>query len=309
MNLIDCLPAALQANAAITPIAAGMSGAGVYRVDSGGRAFVLKIAAPGDADVDWQRTTRIEQQAAEAGLSPPVVHVDPARRAVLTAFVADRSLARHYLDPSTREATLALIGRTVGRIHALPLPADAPRRDPHAMLAHVWRGLAGVAVPAFVAPAIERALAAGPPGEVAPVLGHNDLNPTNLLHDGERLQVLDWAVAGAADPFYDLAVLAVFLRMDDATCARLLSAHGGAPVAALPARFRANRLLAAALVGTVQLHLASQRGHRGSSDESLATTPSLADLYARMSAGQVQVGTPAGQWLFGLSLLRESLGF
>ena len=45
MNLEACLPAELRGPATtITRIAAGLSGAGVYRVEAGGQAYVLKVS-------------------------------------------------------------------------------------------------------------------------------------------------------------------------------------------------------------------------------------------------------------------------
>jgi hypothetical protein len=71
-------------------------------------------------------TTTITRIAADAGLAPRIVHVDEPGRAVLTAFVVDRSFPAFYRDPGTHEAALRQLGRTVRRIHALPIPADAP---------------------------------------------------------------------------------------------------------------------------------------------------------------------------------------
>ena len=147
-----------------------------------------------------------------------------------------------------------------------------------------------------------------PPNPRAPVLGHNDLNPTNFIYDGERLLVLDWAAAGPMDAFYDLAVLSVFLRMDEATCLGLLSAYDGAPASVLPQRFVYSRRLAAALAGTMQLFIARQMKHPGATGaETLDSTPSLGEFYQRMRTGELKVGTADGQWAFGLALLKESL--
>jgi len=44
--------------------------------------------------------------------------------------------------------------------------------------------------------------------ETAPC--HNDLNPNNVLEANERIFFVDWEVAGAGDPFLDLAQLGVF---------------------------------------------------------------------------------------------------
>ncbi|HET6763200.1 MAG TPA: hypothetical protein VFH27_06000, partial [Longimicrobiaceae bacterium] len=103
MNLQDCLPPELRGPATvITPITAGFSGAGVHRVDAGGRSFVLKLAGDGDAADAWPLRLRVLQLAADAGLAPRIVHVDPARRAVLSDLVVDRSFPAFYGDPRTR---------------------------------------------------------------------------------------------------------------------------------------------------------------------------------------------------------------
>ncbi|HYO51165.1 phosphotransferase [Archangium sp.] len=311
MTLEDCLPPDLRGPATtITRIAAGLSGAGVYRVEAAGKSFVLKVAGESDSSADWRRGFHVQRLAADAGLAPRIVHADEARRAVLTAFVADRSFLAFYADPRTHEAALAQLGRTVRRLHDLPLPADARPIDPREFLAHTWTALQpGFTLPDFARDAVQRVLAEEPPAdERAPVLGHNDLNPTNLVYDGENILLLDWATAGPIHPFYDLAAISVFLRMDEGTCRRLLAAHDGEPVDTLPARFAYTRRLVAALCGSTVLNLARQMKHAGASGaETLASTPSLAEFYQRMQAGALNLATADGQWAFGLALIKESL--
>jgi aminoglycoside phosphotransferase (APT) family kinase protein len=311
MTVEDCLPPELKGPATvITRMAAGLSGAGVYRVDSAGQSFVLKVAADTEHDADWGRVLPIQRLAAEAGLAPRIVHVDEDRRAVVTAFVADRSFSALLRDPRTRQAALTLLGQTVRRIHALAVPAGAPSRDPRAFLARLAGGLpANAPLPGFARDAVERALAEEPPpSDRAPVLGHNDLNPSNLIYDGEALLVLDWALAGLADPLYDLAVLAVFFRMDEATSLQLLAAHDGAPRTVLPGRFLYLRRLVAARAGPPPLSFARELDDAGATaTQTLATTLSLGEFYQRMATGALKLGTPRGQWAFGLALLKESL--
>ncbi|MDI3282536.1 phosphotransferase [Polyangium sp. 15x6] len=311
MILEDLLPPDLRGpNTTITPIAAGLSGAGVHRVDAAGQAFVLKVAAESESAEDWRSTLHIQRLAADAGLAPRVIHVDEPRRAVLTEFVVDRSFAAFYRDPRTHEAALTLLGRTVRRIHALPIPGVAPMRDPREFLTQLWNQvLSGFPLPGFIARAVERVLAEPPPvREGALVLGHNDLNPSNFVYDGEAILVLDWAAAGPMDAYYDLAVIAVFLRMDGGTCLRLLSAYDGAPIAELPKRFLYMRRLAAALAGAMQLFLACQMNHAGATGaETPESTLSLGEFYQRMMTGALKLGTAEGQWAFGLALLKECI--
>jgi aminoglycoside phosphotransferase (APT) family kinase protein len=304
MNLEDCLPPDLRGPATnVTRIAAGLSGAGVYRVEARGETFVLKVSADHEPPAEWARALHIQRLAADAGLSPRIIHVDQARRAVLTAFVADRSFPTFYRDPQGHQAAVALLGRTVRRVHELPIPDDVTRRDPHTFLTEVWGGLAAFTVPAFARQAIERALTAPPPAARPPVLSHNDLNPSNLIYDGAGIQILDWTTAAPMEPFYDLATLAVFLRMDEADCRALLSAYDG-HTGELPPRFAYTRRLVAALAGTMSLYLAEKAKHPGGE---AAEALSLGDFYQQMRAGSLRLGTPEGQWAFGLALLKESL--
>jgi hypothetical protein len=309
MDLEACLPAELQrSTTTITRMAGGLSGATVYRVDADTRVFVLKVAGDGESAAEWAATLQLQRLAAEVGLAPRIVHADEQRRAVVTDFVPDRSFFGFYRDPGTHEAAVALLGQMVERIQALPVPAGAQPRDPGALLAQLFGGLQrGFAVPDFAAAAIRRVLAETPTADGDLVLGHNDLNPTNLVYDGTAILLLDWAAAGPIDASYDLATLAVFLRMDEADCLRLLAAYQGGPTARLPDRFLSSRRLVATLAGAMQLHLARQMKHAGASGETLATTPSLGDFYQKLRAGTFQMGTAAGQWAFGLALLQESL--
>ena len=310
MNLEACLPADLRGpSTTFARVAAGLSGAGVYRVDANGHAFVLKVAGENQPLSEWQRRVHIQRLAADAGLAPRIVHVDEERRAIVSVFVVDRSFPAFWATPSTRDAALALLGSTLRRVHDLPLPADAEAKDATSFLATIWSGLSGsFATPSFVGDAVERVLAERPPpAERSTVLSHNDMNPTNLVYDGERLLLFDWDMAAPNDPFYDLAAIAVFLRMDDATCQRLLAAHDGAPVNALPPRFVYDRRLVAVLCGAMFLHLARIGGHAGADGtETLETTASLGEFYQRMRAGAVNIASPDGQWAFGLALVKES---
>ena len=291
MNLEDCLPADLR-GLPIVKIGQGQSGAGVYRV---GEAYVLKVHA------ETPPNLAILRSASTAGVAPRVVHVDDERRAVVSEHVADRGLMPQLFDPRTRGAALALIGKTLRRVHDLPTGGEA--RDPRALLAKI----ANVPVPAFVRDAIARTLEATvPDAGRAQVCSHNDVNPSNLVYDGERLLLLDWDAAGANEPFYDLATVAMFLRLDEPSCLALLSAHDGAAVTAIPPRFAYDRRLVAVLCGTMFLHLARASGYAGDANETRDAAPNLVDVYPRMRTGEVSLATPEGRWTLGLALAKEA---
>ncbi|MDB4917166.1 MAG: hypothetical protein JWM95_4810 [Gemmatimonadetes bacterium] len=308
LTLQECLPAQLRgADTTITPVAAGLSGAGVYRVDSNGTVFVLKVSAQNEPAADWRRKLSVQQRAADAGLAPRIIHSDETCRAILSEFVVDRSFPALFANPDTRETALVELGQTIRRVH--DLPADGDAKSPRDALAATWSALdPGFPLPSFVADAVRHVLGEPPTasGRV-PVLSHNDVNPSNIVYDGEKLLLVDWDTAGVNDPYYDLAAISVFLRMDGATCQRLLSAYDGQLVAEVPTGFAYNRRLVGALCGVTFMRLARQNGHAGATGgETLESTPSLLDVYQKMRAGLMSLATADGQWMFGLALINES---
>ena len=310
MNLEACLPANLQGSSTtIAKVAAGLSGAGVYRVECPDGVFVLKISDPNEPVERWRTKLEIQRLAADAQVAPRIVHADESRRAVVSDFIVDRSFPALLFNPASRESALSMLGRTIRRVHDIPLPSSATGRDAREFLASIWTEIDGNAsVPAFVAEAVQRELTVAPSQPERPVvLSHNDVNPSNIVYDGERLLLLDWEVAGPNDPFYDLAAASVFLRMDEPTCRQLLAAYDDAPVPTLPASFIACRRLVAVLCGTMFLKLAHKAGHTAAGDETLESTMSLGDFYQRLRTGALNVASGEGQRAFGLALVKESV--
>lgn len=302
-DLHACLPAALRGpSTTITRIAAGLSGAGVYRVVAGDQVAVLKVAdTPLDAG-----TLAVQRAAAAAGVGPAVLHVDEDRHAVVSAFVADRGFPALWFDPATRADALARLATALRQVHELPVPAGLAPGDPLGLLTRLRTALADLARPGFVDDAAARVIAEPAPDPGPLVLSHNDVNPTNLVFDGARVVFLDWDTAAPNDRYYDLAAIAVFLRMDEPTCRALVAAHDGAPCAALPARFDHDRRVIATLCGHAFLRLAHLAGHPGGRP-GLDDTIDLAEVYARFRTGALGPGTPDGQWRFGLALIKAAL--
>ena len=309
MSLDACLPAELRGpRTTITKIAAGLSGAGVHRVEVDDRVYVLKVAPEGQALGDWRRTLFILRAASDAGLAPRLVHGDESRRAMVSEFVTDQSFPRLYGDPSTHDAALVLLGTTLRRVHALPVPPDAVPSQPLHRLRTMRDRWAGLALPRVATDVVERALREPPPpAERALVLSHNDPNPTNLVLDGDRIVLLDWDAAAPNDPLYDLAVVSLFLLMDDMTSRRLIAAHDDAALVPLSPVFLYYRWLTGVKLGEAFLSMACQAGCDGAAGPAtLDTVPPLGEFYAKMRAGALSVTTREGQWAFGLGLLKEA---
>lgn len=304
MNPEECLPAELRGAATtIAPIGAGLSGAAVHRVEAASGTYVLKISAADEPFDAWRRKLELRRIAAEADLAPRIVHVDEARRAVVTEFVADGGFRMRMANPPTREASIEQLGRMLRRVHDLPLPADVESGDALAFLRDTAAAIpANFPLPAFVRETVARVLAEEPPpvGR-ALVLSHNDANPTNLiLADDERLLLVDWETASRNEPYFDLATVSVFFRFDESSSLRLLSAYDGAPATQLPPRFAYDKRLVATMSGVKGLELAAKDGHLG---DAHASPLPLLEFYQRLRTGELDLNSPEGKWQFGLALV------
>jgi len=324
MPLQECLPGELRGpSTSISKMTGGLSGAGVYRVDAAGHAYVLKVAREGVSIDAWRQSLEIQRRAGDAGLAPRVIHHDEVRRAIVSEHVVNRGFMPRLFHPRTRDAAIRELGQTIRKLHALPLPPHAAVRDPREMIASVQAELASFAVPRFVRDAIDRVLAETPPQQRPLVTSHNDLNPSNLVLDGERILLLDWDAAGPNDPFHDLATVALFLRMDDAAASALVAAYDAAsatpspdphpasparsgrgvePIATLEGLLYARRLVAAQCA-TIFLRLARGAGHAGG-DVPADRAPTLGDVHGLIGIGALSPGSADGAWAFALALAR-----
>jgi hypothetical protein len=220
----------------------------------------------------------------------------------------DRSFVAHLRHPETGDAAIVALGQMLRRRRELPIPAGMAPADPVRALQDIWHTLPpGFTRPTFVRDAVD---AMGgerwPASADAVVMSHNDVNPTNLVFDGARVMLVDWQTAAPNDAMYDLAVIALFLRLDEATCRQLVAAHNDAPVDVLPDAFRVFRRWAAVLSGVAALNAARLRGHTGGEIARDATL-SLGDVYQQLRTGTLDLRSTGGQWTFGLALVKEGV--
>jgi thiamine kinase-like enzyme len=225
------------------PLGGGMTNTN-FVVRHGGEKFVVRIGE----DIPVHHVMRFNERAASiaahaAGLAPEVVHAEPG--ALVMRFVEGRTLP----------------AEDVRRPNVLPRVVDLLRRCHRELPKHL-RGPALIFWPFHVlrdyAATIEegrspwapelprlRGLIACFEAELGPteiVFGHNDLLPSNLIDDGERLWLIDWDYAGFSTPLFDLANLATNSRLDPDEERALLSLYfGGEPGQAQLRAFAAMR--------------------------------------------------------------------
>lgn len=229
---------------ALEPITAGGS-ALTCRIEVAGRTYALRLESSRRDEVrDPPRAYACMQAAAAAGIAPAVRYADGAAGVAITDFVVARPLDA-YAGGS--DALLRDLGLVVARLQAtVAFPAVRAYPDIVGRLLVLLR-VAGLYQSHLLEPhqaGLARIAEAWARDGAEPVSSHNDLNPNNVLYDGERLWLIDWETAYANDPLIDVATLLLFLARRPADEAVMLEAWlGREPGPRLEARLFLARLL------------------------------------------------------------------
>lgn len=200
----------------------------VFRAGS----VVLRLPGAGtEAYIDRANEAVAARLAAEAGVAPEVLHVDPASGIMATRYVEGAvtmapEVFRQRPGAAARAGTAFRQLHDSGAIFPFRFELFAMIDDYLALLA-----TRDVALPAGYhdvvaeAEAIREALAAHPL-PLAPC--HCDPLCENFLDTGTRMWIVDWEYSGMNDPMWDLGDLSVEAEFDAAQEAALLTAYFGA---------------------------------------------------------------------------------
>ena len=204
----------------------------VYRIDTAPDPVVLRLPGAGTAAyIDRKVEVANARAAARAGVSPDVLHADPATGVMLTRHVAGRTMTPELFR--TLPGAPARAARAFAALHTSGQRFEF-RFELFAMIDDYLKVLdrLGTTLPAGFPALLARTRAlrtklAADPGELAPC--HCDPLCENLIDTGTRMWLVDWEYSGINDPLWDLADLSVEAGFDPAQDAELLEAYAAAP--------------------------------------------------------------------------------
>ncbi|MER8724528.1 phosphotransferase family protein [Mesorhizobium sp. M1027] len=231
---------------AAIPMLAGYDGplerlGGLTNLVFRGKDFCLRIPGKGTEEyINRANEAVAAREAAKAGVSPEVLHVDAETGVLVTRFIA----GAETMSPEkfkTRPGSPARAGKAFRKLHTSG--AVFPFRfELFAMIDDYLKVLStkDVALPAGYhdvvreAEAVRSALAAQP----LPIVAcHCDPLCENFLDTGDRMWIVDWEYSGMNDPLWDLGDLSVEGQFDAAQDEEMMLAYfGGEPRPAERAR-------------------------------------------------------------------------
>ena len=306
-DVTELLPSRFGQVRSVEEIQVGLSGAEVYGVATDTGDYVLRIVPMVDRAA-WARELVVRRLTSDAGIAPALEWVDESRGVTLMQRVGGRAFTSALADPTERTRALESVARLLAKLHALPSEGLVPM-DPIIFARATWRVQSGrPGFPAWAEPAFahleraERLLA----NDDRRTPSHNDPTPANVLWDGERAWLVDWEQSGLTHPYYDMAALSSLMIMDDQSGLRLLTAQEGAPLTPEQVEtFVALRRVAMVFYGTIFFRLASKLV--GTVPAAIDEVPSIAEFYAKLGSGAVDLRTPEAQAVFGAVLLKRAV--
>ncbi|HTI72642.1 MAG TPA: phosphotransferase [Candidatus Limnocylindria bacterium] len=206
--LIDDLPELRGRPVRIQVLTGGLTNLN-YRLESGDEVYVLRVPGENTAQlgIDRQIEYASAQAAYRSGAGPEVVAVHSATGAILTRFVAGKTVTTEDLrSPGLLQRVVASLKRYHNGTGGGGVFSALETIHTYCERAAEY----GVEFPPEVKVAMDRlafiALEVGNPSRVVPC--HNDLLAANFIDDGRQVWVLDWEYAGSGDLFFDLGNLA-----------------------------------------------------------------------------------------------------
>ena len=198
----------------------------VYRVGD----HVLRLPGSGtEAYINRSHEAIAARLAAEAGVSPAVLHADPETGLMVTAFIQANTMSPQGFR--TTPGAPARAGQVLARLHRSG--ADFPFRfELFGMIDSYLALLAprDVALPPGYHDVVAEAAAVRAALTRAPLpltACHCDPLCENFLDDGTRMWVVDWEYSGMNDPMWDLGDLSVEAGMDGSHEDEMLTAYFG----------------------------------------------------------------------------------
>ncbi|RAJ81888.1 phosphotransferase family enzyme [Chitinophaga dinghuensis] len=291
---------------AVKLLTGGLSDATVFLITTESRDYLLKLIPD---HVDKKGLTEKYQLAVGAGVAPGSYYMDDAMGLYITDFV--RNQPTHTVFSPTQ--TVTELSSRIRALHQAGLPADARKTDVTKIFDQTFswyadNGFLTGTVKENTLLQYEHIKAVYPWNDSAAVFCHNDLNPRNVLCDGQRLWMVDWDTSGVSDRFVDLSIAAIFFAPIGELEASFLHAYfEGDPSAEQLARFKVLKQLCRLVYASKFLQLAMQQQP---ADTEYNLDPNETDLPTvgqQLRSGSLSMDTPQGLWLYGKAMLNEAL--
>ncbi|MBX9977935.1 MAG: phosphotransferase [Alphaproteobacteria bacterium] len=213
----------------LIPIMEGGSDSKLYAFDTEGKVYIARVFSKDRDKIDKEREVFFLKMASDNDITPPLFYASAENNLVIQQRIHKKN---HDFSEKSRVRNLF---HCIKQLHSLSVPQNVPSHDNHyAMWAFdASKNMHNKKYEGFLnTVCYQRVLAALKKHETTAVT-HNDLNPRNILWDGERLFFIDFENASIGDPYFDLAALMLFYTFSISDSHQLFTDYLGYPPTAI----------------------------------------------------------------------------
>ncbi|ALL05568.1 hypothetical protein AQ505_08735 [Pedobacter sp. PACM 27299] len=282
----------------------GLSAAKVYKIVVKDQHYVLKLADLAEAIHDHS----CMELAANAGVAPPVYYINKTTGITITGYIQHIPLHTAFKSPNI---LLMELTKTIRSIHELPLfSKESSLLDTVDGLVTEFKAsqmLTGSTFDSCFA-YYEVIKACYPWHDSDKVSSHNDLNPNNMIFDGEKIWIIDWEAAFKNDRYADLAITANFFTAADQEEHIMLETYFGDDLKEYNrARFFVMRQICRIVYAMLMFRLANASARNGAIHDPDMEGVTMTVIRKQLAHEQLNLAEYQGQLLFGKAMLNEAM--
>ena len=280
----------------------GLSGACTYLIQVGDKPYVIKLEKLDQPEVDLPRYFSVVELASQKTISPTVYFCDAVHGVILMQYIDPKPRPQ----PSTE--SIKEVASLLRKIHDGPVfPAW---KSVFEILDHFYKKLSDEYQKTdFIQQCMQHLVSLqtklSDPADIRP--SHCDLNPSNVLFDGQKLYLVDWQAASPQSFYFDLACCANwFYFYNEELCQSLLKEYfGRLPNREENEKYTLMRQFANIYYGIGFVAIASQGKVKlpPLSPDEIALLPSYLQFMQSIGQGKANLADPSTQQQFGYSLM------
>lgn len=285
----------------------GLSTSILYKLSIEGREYVVRLSDPQDPHQNLEHEYQAMTLAAQAGIAPRLYHQDPKRGVVLMDFIAAEPLSPMlFREPEQVQHFARLIrGLHNGPQFQRDKSIFEKTETIYDLMPPYLRRAPLVTQGMTIKRQLEQQL--DDAADMKP--SHCDINPKNLLFDGQRLWLVDWGSASQENFYFDLASCGTFFFYQSAEAERaFLSAYfGREPTAREVAKYNLMKAFVEIYYGIMFIYISGRLHAPLLPQEEIDALPDYATFMALIGAGKENLADTRSQQRLGFVYLKRAL--
>jgi thiamine kinase-like enzyme len=284
----------------------GLSGANTYLIEVKDKRYAIKLERMSDQEINFQRYFTVIDIASQEDLSPHLHYSNADNGVILMQYIDSKP--HPQVTPDSIQKMAALLKKLHDGKQFPCWKSIFEIRD------HFFQKLTiEYQQSQYIQQCMQESMRLqsylSDPLDTKP--SHCDLNPTNILFDGQQLYLVDWQAASPQNFYFDLACTANFFYFySEELCQLFLNKYfGRLPTIEENEKYTLMRRFTHIYYGIIfiSLPLCAQIMLSPLTDSEISALPSYLDFMKSIGSGETKLTDPATQQRFGYIFLKTAM--